>query len=117
MGRLEYQFLSPIPASQLLHDQLNYSSWQTIASENALGIDPVQGQVAPSVESSAAHTLPQWNGDHTELLRFQDRSAGCDAGVEAAKNEQIVGRRERLPHAVESGVDSEAYWNAAERRW
>ena len=117
MGRLEYQFLSPIPASPPLHHQLNYSSWQPIASENALGIDLIQGQVAPSIESPAVHTVPQWSGDHIELLRFQDRTAGCDAGVEAVKNEHIVGRRERLPRAVESGVDGEAYWNAAERRW
>lgn len=73
--------------------------------------------MAPSIESSAVHTVPQWGGDHIELLRFQDRTAGCDAGVEAIKNEHIVGRRERLPRAVESGVDGEAYWNAAERRW
>lgn len=117
IGRLEYQFLSPIPAPPSLQHQLSYSSWQPVASENASGIDLIQGQVAPSIESPAAHTVPQWSGDHIELLRFQNRSAGCDAGLKAVKNEQIVGRRERLPRAVESGVDGEAYWNAAERRW
>lgn len=114
MGRLEYQFLSPILAPPQLHHQLNYSSWQPIASENALGINFVHGQVANSVESPAARTVPQRSGDHTELLRFQDRSASCDAGVEAAKNEKIGGRRDRRPRAVESGADGEAYWNAAE---
>ena len=73
--------------------------------------------MAPSIEPPAANTVPQWSGDHIELLRFQNRSAGCDAGVEVVKNEQIVGGRERLPRAVESGVDGAAYWNAAERRW
>lgn len=115
--RLEYQFLSPFPAPPPLQHQLSYSPWQPVASENASGIDLIQGQVAPSIEPPAADAVPQWSGDHIELPRFQNRSAGCDAGVEAVKNEQILGRRERLPRAVESGVDGEAYWNAAERRW
>lgn len=34
---------------------------------------------------------------------------------EAMENEQIIGRRERLPRAVGSSVDAEAYWNAAEK--
>lgn len=117
MGRLEYQFLSPIPAPPPLHTQLNYSSWQPTASGSALGIGLVQGQVTPPMESPAAHSVPRWSGDHIELLGFEDRSAGCDAGVEAVKTEQIAEKRDRLPCAVESGVDGEAYWNVADRRW
>lgn len=82
-----------------------------------MGIDLIQGQVTPSIESSVAHSVPQWSGDQVELLRFQDRSAGCDAGVEAVKNEQRAGKRDRLPCAVESAVDGEAFWNVAERSW
>lgn len=117
MGRLEYQFLSPIPAPPPLHPQLNYSSWQPTASGSALGLGLVQGQVTPPVESPAAHRVPQWSGDHIELLRFEDRRAGCDAGVEAVKTEQIAEKRDRLPCAVESGANGEAYWKVAERRW
>ncbi len=117
MGRLEYQFLSPIPAPPPLHPQLNYCSWQPTASGSALGIGLVQGQVTPPIESPAAHSVPQWSGDNIELLRFEDRSAGFDAGVEVVKTERIAEKRDRLPCAVESGVDGEAYWNVADRRW
>lgn len=117
MGRLEYQFLSPISAAPLLHPQLNYSSWQPTASESSLGNDLIQGHITPSIESPATYRVPQWSGDHIELLRFQDRSAGYDEGVEAVKTEQIAEKRDRLPCAVESGVDGAAYWNIAERRW
>lgn len=82
-----------------------------------MGIDLIQEQVTPSIESPAAHRAPQWSGDEIEPLMFQDRSAGCDAGVEAVKNEHIAGKRCRHPCAVELGVDGEAYWNVAERRW
>lgn len=58
MGRLEYQFLSRVPAPPPLHHQLNYSSWQPIASQTALSIDLIQGQVAPLIESPAAHIAP-----------------------------------------------------------
>lgn len=79
-----------------------------------MGLGLVHGQVTPPIESSAAHKGPLWSGDHIELPRFEDRSAGC---VEAVKPEHVAEKRDRVPCAVESGVDGEAYWNVAERRW
>lgn len=117
MGRLEFQFFSPVPAPPPLYPQLDYSSWQPTASGSALGLGLVHGQVTPPIESPAAHRGPQWSGDRIELPRFEDRSAGCDAGVEAVKLEQVAEERDLVPRAVESGVDGEVYWNVAERRW
>lgn len=82
-----------------------------------MGLGLVHGQVTPPIESPAANGGPQWSGDHIELPRFEDRSAGCNAGVEAVKTEQVAEKRDRVLYAVESGVDGEAYWNIAERRW
>lgn len=101
MARLEFQFFSPIPAPPPLHPQLDYSSWQPTASGSALGLGLVHGQVTPPIESPAEHRGPQWSGDHIELLRFEDRSAGCDVGVKALKSEQVAEKRDRVPCAVE----------------